>query len=335
MIIFWTTRGNSDPVSACMAAMLGSRLERASLLYHYEDWIGREPGRWARIPKALQVFTDIEFLAGEMAGQAAALHQFLQVRGDVVLNHPLKSLKRLALHQVLHAAGINQFRSAAIGQLAEQELRFPLFLRHANDHRGSQTGLLRDAGALRTELARLNLRADRAGDWIATEFCDSADAQGLRHKYGAFIIAGRIIPRHLFFSRRWIIKEADELSPELLRREREYLEHNPHRLELGRIFALAGIDYGRIDYSWVEGRPQVWEINTNPMVFRPSHWWGPRAAQHRQVRAWIEAAWAENDPLTGAEKWARPGQWPVYPSIAACYGRDAIRYAATQVLAHR
>ena len=33
------------------------------------------------------------------------------------------------------------------------------------------------------------------------------------------------------------------------------------------MFAIARIDYGRIDYGIVGGRPQVYEINTNPTVF--------------------------------------------------------------------
>ena len=35
------------------------------------------------------------------------------------------------------------------------------------------------------------------------------------------------------------------------------------------LFDLARIDYGRIDYSVVDGRIQVWEINTNPMILIP------------------------------------------------------------------
>jgi hypothetical protein len=308
-----------------MAATLGSRLEKASLLYCYEDWIGRGSRHWKRIPRALQVFTDIELLGADTSDRAASLHLWLQARGDCTLNHPHNSLKRLALHQALHAAGINQFRSSAIGQLPQQPMRFPLFLRHADDHRGSQSGLLHDTDALQSALARLDERGELPGDWIATEFCDSADAQGLRHKYGAFVIAGRIVARHLFFSREWLIKEADELSPEMLRRERHYLEQNPHQHVLRRIFELASIQYGRIDYAWVNGRPQVWEINTNPMVFRPSHWWGPRASQHQLVRIGIESAWADTGALTAAGKWARPGQWPVYRRMISCYGRERMQ----------
>ena len=31
-------------------------------------------------------------------------------------------------------------------------------------------------------------------------------------------------------------------------------------------FDLAGIDYGRVDFGLVEGKPQIYEINNNPFV---------------------------------------------------------------------
>jgi len=34
---------------------------------------------------------------------------------------------------------------------------------------------------------------------------------------------------------------------------------------LRRIFDIAGIDYGRIDYSLRDGAVETWEINTNPV----------------------------------------------------------------------
>src|SRR6185295_3950970 len=70
----------------------------------------------------------------------------------------------------------------------------------------------------------------------------------------------------LFFSRNWQIREAELDDAELLAEELRYVEENPHAAELAEVCRLAGIRYGRIDYSLLEGRPQVWEINTNPMI---------------------------------------------------------------------
>jgi hypothetical protein len=50
------------------------------------------------------------------------------------------------------------------------------------------------------------------------------------------------------------------------RRGAEYLQAHPHEAELRKIFDLANIEYGRIDYSLLNGKIQVWEINTNPNI---------------------------------------------------------------------
>jgi hypothetical protein len=56
------------------------------------------------------------------------------------------------------------------------------------------------------------------------------------------------------------------VEPEHLKRERAYLEENPHAEALRRVFALARVDYGRIDYSLRSDGIEVWEINTHPIL---------------------------------------------------------------------
>ena len=51
--------------------------------------------------------------------------------------------------------------------------------------------------------------------------------------------------------------------------EREFLEKNEHADEIKMIFELAKVEYGRIDYALLNGKLQVWEINTNPTIGRP------------------------------------------------------------------
>jgi hypothetical protein len=63
-----------------------------------------------------------------------------------------------------------------------------------------------------------------------------------------------------------MIKEPDLMSEELLHEELEYILGNPHKEELLAISELARVDYGRIDYSIMNGKLQVWEINTNPSL---------------------------------------------------------------------
>ena len=113
------------------------------------------------------------------------------------------------------------------------------------------------------------------------EFCDAADEDAVIRKYGAFRVGDRILARQIHFSRRWVVRFPDIREPATAREELDYVRSNPHREELAEIFALARIDYGRVDYSVVDGRIQVWEINTNPMILIPRDRRDPlRAAAH-------------------------------------------------------
>jgi hypothetical protein len=68
----------------------------------------------------------------------------------------------------------------------------------------------------------------------------------------------------------WMLKyEVEEASPEIVSEEIEYVRTNPHRERLERIFDVAGVEYGRIDYSLAQDRIQTWEINLNPIIGLP------------------------------------------------------------------
>jgi hypothetical protein len=56
------------------------------------------------------------------------------------------------------------------------------------------------------------------------------------------------------------------------REEARFIEENPHAKEMRDIFRLARLDYGRIDYGMVDGRIQVYEINSNPTIFTNGPW---------------------------------------------------------------
>jgi hypothetical protein len=134
------------------------------------------------------------------------------------------------------------------------------------------------------------------GETIITEFCDTADEMGVYREYSAFIVDGQVLPRHLFFSDRWMVKDWKLADPQHLQEEQTYVATNPHEHQLQEIFAAASIDYGRIDYSFYGGRIQVWEINTNPMIIDSGRGGnGVRAAIHDQFAIQIRAAWERFD----------------------------------------
>ena len=54
--------------------------------------------------------------------------------------------------------------------------------------------------------------------------------------------------------------------PELYDEEYEFVSTNPFAEALRPVFEIAGVDYGRVDFGLVGGRPQIYEINTNPDI---------------------------------------------------------------------
>ncbi len=225
-----------------------------------------------RLLPGTYIFSDLERLTSEQAEIAAQVWEQLANSGQKVrlLNHPTRAMKRYELLRTLHNLGWNQFN---VYRLIEgcQPQRFPVFLREEDDHGGSQTTLLKNPEDLDQAKAELLDQGKSRDKKIITEFCDTSDENNNFKKYSAFIIGDKIIPAHLFYSSAWMLKYKKQLdlqTENIVREEQEYVQKNPHESSLKEIAKIARIDYGRIDYSMLNGVPQVWEINTNPGILR-------------------------------------------------------------------
>jgi hypothetical protein len=266
-IVFFATREHSYTISELVVA-LSTRARLPIECVAYGDL------QQDSLPSAgVYVFSDIERLDAAERERAAAIRDELQNRSPSVclLNHPLQSLDRPALLRALHECGKNPFNAYSVDEALQGSPRYPVFVRQANEHHGPFSRPLGTRNVLLAALAQARDKGLDERHLLVIEYVDVRDPQGWFHKYSAFRIGGQIIARHLFFSRGWVVKEADSREPVHLAREREYQETNPHRAALTELFDLAHIDYGRIDYSLHQGRMHVWEINTNPMVLRPQH----------------------------------------------------------------
>ena len=214
------------------------------------------------------IFTDIERLSVQESEWAASIHNALVERWGnriTILNHPTRSMRRYELLRALNIAGINSHNAFRLtdGKFPES---YPVFIRGANDHGGARTALIHSDSELRRAIGKLNRDGISREDKIIVEFCDTADHSGIYRKYSAFNINGTIIPRHICFSRDWQIKYPDLSTPAMITEEFDFISNNQHSAQLKQIFAMAGIHYGRIDYSLRNGGIQVWEVNTNPRI---------------------------------------------------------------------
>lgn len=221
------------------------------------------------LPVGTYIFSDLDRLTSSERRLAAAAWQQIASAAPRVrlLNNPATVLCRYELMHELTKSGENQYRARRVTEGLDG-LRYPVFVRCEREHEGSITPLLHNAMALRSALVWARFKGYRSRDLLVVEFCDTSDAAGLFRKYSAFLVDGEVLPRHLLFSRSWHLKKPDIADAETASEVETYLEGNPHQEALRRIFRRANIDYGRIDYSMLGDQPQVWEINTNPLVKR-------------------------------------------------------------------
>jgi hypothetical protein len=222
-----------------------------------------------RLPRGTYVFADVERLSPEETVKADVLWRALAQSGGAVrlLNHPARSMRRYELLRNLYEHGVNRFNVYRLTEARWPE-RYPVFLRQENDHLGPRSPILPSRDQLEETLRTLDQTGCREG-MLITEFCDTADPQGIYRKYGAFIIGDRVFPKHLTFSRYWANQGPDLTEDDMLAEERQYVERNPHEAALRKICRLARIEYGKIDYGILDGQLQVWEIATNPTIDAP------------------------------------------------------------------
>ncbi len=215
------------------------------------------------------IFSDIERLTQERAKILSAIWEELASVNNrlQLLNHPLRSMRRYTLLRTLYEQGVNRYN---IYRLAECRLpgQFPVFVRGENDHHGNLTPLLETQGALDAAINVLSQQGQGLRDKVMIEFCNTADPDGVFRKYSAYIVGERIFPQHMMFGQGWMLKNVNSLAKKKMElyEEQHYLKNNPHESQLGAVFQLAGINYGRVDYGMLDNKPQIWEINTNPTL---------------------------------------------------------------------
>ncbi len=224
------------------------------------------------LPVGTYIFADLERLLPSERTIASIVWDQLHAAGSHMLNHPVRSWLRFDLLTGLHKEGRNSFRAVRAND-RKTPLTFPVFIRDESEHGGSVSDLLTTRHQVDQALAGAVVRGHQLGHLLVVEYCDTANGGGVYRKYAAFNIGGRIVPGHVDCSKQWVVKDTDLVDPETLSLEREYLESNPHRDWVEEMFALAHVDYGRIDYSLLGDVPQVWEINTNPiLILEPSRY---------------------------------------------------------------
>lgn len=215
------------------------------------------------------VFSALEQLSAPMERLVEHLYAQLSTCDGVrLLNRPGRTLRRYELLAELSRLQLNEHRAVRATEDLSG-LRYPVFIRGERTHDGALSPLLNTAQEVEAWIGRLVVVGRKLDELLVMEFCDTADENGIYRKYAAFIIGDQILPRSLDRGHDWMLKrQGTEYQHEALAEEFAYVQTNPHERELREIFAIAGVDYGRIDYSLQNGRIRTWEINLHPTIGR-------------------------------------------------------------------
>jgi hypothetical protein len=209
------------------------------------------------------IWTDFDRLDENQLAQAARIRTQFEGKNLTHLNHPLHSEQRYDMLARLYNEGVNSFGVRRPDHPLDG-LRYPVFLRDEVGALSSPPPLLPDRSSLQAAIAALPLA--RINKPMIVEFGAQPGSDGYYRKFGAYRVGDQIFPQHCFISANWFLKYSDSLLPEHYAEHLAYVADNPHASELRRCFDAAKIDYGRIDYTLVDGRLQIFEINTNPAV---------------------------------------------------------------------
>ena len=295
MIYYLVTTGYSHTIRTFLEHWGQGLNARVRIVDYNEALHARE------LPVGTYIFSDLERLLPAELEIAELVWDQLSAAGARLLNHPRRTLRRYDLLSKLHALGRNDFTVVRATDRGAR-YKFPVFIREEGDHGGSLTRLLTSRGEVEEALAGAVVRGHRLEHLLIVEYLDTANAEGEFRKYAAFRMGARIVPAHIDVSRQWIVKDTDIVAGDVLQNERGFIETNPHRAWLEETFDLAGVDYGRMDYSLLGDRPQVWEINTNPVtILNPAFYTEAHQPIKRMLAGMIAAALTALDsPVSGA-----------------------------------
>ncbi|MGY8767220.1 MAG: hypothetical protein ACKVH8_02155 [Pirellulales bacterium] len=230
---------------------------------YYEDLDLQKP-----FAPGLYIFTDHErLLRPEMKIIKQLASQMEQYPSHFrIFNNPNTALTRFKMLESWYESDINQSRAYRIDSLPE-DIKFPVFTKREFDHTDRTMRLARSKDELHHVLRRLTFRERlRRREMMLLEYCDVSDGQGVFQKYSIMRIGDYYVPKHIHSSKEWITKHSEILSDEINQEEFNYIRAAAAPEDVKRGFEIAGLEYGRMDYGLKDGKVQIWEINSNPVV---------------------------------------------------------------------
>lgn len=255
-----------------------------------------------RLPRATYIFADMDRLGFWELELSARLYRLLRGAGVRTLNDPALVKQRFALLRALRREGRNDFQVYRVDD-EEQPGRFPVFLRTESAHRGALSALLHTQEDVDTAVSNALSSGIPRRELMLVEYCAEPIGDGLFRKLSVYRVGPRMVPTLAVHESTWHAKSGELGIADQAVYEDEYASVTANRYGemIKPYFDIAHVDYGRADFGFVCGKPQVYEINTNPYIKTvKSHPYPIRIEAARRSMELLEQAFAEIDTNAGA-----------------------------------
>jgi len=148
------------------------------------------------------------------------------------------------------------------------QIHFPVFIKNDDHHRNQFGTLIDDQMALDAELEKIESSGIPLKHLLVTEFCAKPLRDGIFQKHSEFRIGDQYVPYDSILEANWCAKTGDNrlMTPDERQEAVRIMRENPFSECVAPAFEVARIEYGRIDFGFVDGKMAVYEINTNPKL---------------------------------------------------------------------
>ena len=201
------------------------------------------------------------------------LYRRLAGSGIRALNDPALFLGRYGLLRGLCRSGVNSFNAYRLDS-GERPSKWPVFLRLEGDHARPVSGLLQGEQELEDALQRAIDDGAPRSTLLIIEYAAEPVTPGIYRKLSVFRVGDKLLGYTCVHEDNWLVKygKSGIAPPDLYEEEYSFVAQNPYAGAVLPAFELAGIEYGRVDFGIVGGRPQIYEINSNPHIeLRPKN----------------------------------------------------------------
>jgi hypothetical protein len=265
MLRFLTTRGHEYTVKNLVKKKMEGATVPPCAVENYDEFLRRKA-----VPCGVYIFTDMERMTPWELRVASEAYEVLAKDARCkVLNNPARTMCRYELLRNLREEGINDFDVIRADERRCPE-RYPVFLRHEQDHgRPLSTELLHNREELASALKRMQAEGIPLRGILIVGYAAEAFEGNWFRKFNTFRVGSEVFAHHLVVEDTWVVKygkEGVKFPEEYKVFEQEFVKGNWNADVLRRVFEIAGIEYGRADWGMAGGKPQIYEINTNPFI---------------------------------------------------------------------